>query len=231
VQKIKPYPQLVLILVLALLFSNTVLASVKYHQYNPFPTRWHANPFYFGLQFGYGSTDWSQLVARYSDQAEYTLLSLSAPIQAGDKGVTWGFVIGWEVQPHFAMEMNFERFPNTTVTFDPSSIYSINYAIVNMQSHTYAYDFLGKFMVQIAKTGIRGFASAGAALIHRHDALVNTGHIDPTFGVGLNYIFACRVMAEVGFQYYAGYGKAVLRPAINYIPFLYSIHLKVAYRF
>ncbi|WP_423063143.1 hypothetical protein [Candidiatus Paracoxiella cheracis] len=207
-----------------------MFANNTKHKYNPFPTRWRAKPFYFGFQFGYGSTDWSQLVARYATRADYYLLRVSAPIQAGDRGATWGFVVGWEVQPHFAMEVNYVRFPNTTIFFDPASIYTINYKIITMRSYTYAYSFLGKFMVQIARTGIRGFANAGGALIHRNDLLVNTTHVDPTFGVGLNYVFPCQIMLEFGFQYYAGYGKAVLRPAINYIPFLYSVHLKIAYR-
>ena len=86
-------------------------------------------------------------------------------------------------------------------------------------------------MVQVARTGIRGFANAGGALVHRQDALVDVGHICPTFGIGLNYVFVQRILFEVGFQYYAGFGKAVLTPVINYIPFLYSVTAKVAYRF
>lgn len=228
-QKIKILIAALLLLIVAPL-CNAVPANSSHYKPNPFPARWRANPLYFGLELGYGSTDWSQLVARYSTVAEYNLLSVSAPVQAGDKGRTWGLFIGWEVQPHFAMELNFVHFPNTTIIFDPFSVYSLEHGIVTMRSYTYAYSLLGKFMVQVANTGIRGFASAGAALIHRHDALINTGHICPTFGVGMNYVFIYNLMLEVGFQYYAGYGKAVLRPAINYIPFLYSIHLKLAYR-
>ncbi|WP_280123836.1 hypothetical protein [Coxiella endosymbiont of Ornithodoros amblus] len=58
-----------------------------------------------------------------------------------------------------------------------------------MQSLTYAYNFVGKFMVQLGRSGIRDFANAGAAFIHRHDFLVNGNHINPTFWVGLNRIF------------------------------------------
>ncbi len=197
---------------------------------NPWPAIWQAHEFYFGVNFGYGNTDWSQLVAQPNDQIEYYLLSVSTPIKAGDQGPAWGIFTGWEVQPHFAMELNYVRFPNTKVTFDQYSVYATRYNVVNLDSNTYTYSFIGKFMVQIARTGIRGFANAGGALVHRQDELVDAGRITPTFGVGLNYVLAQRVFLELGFQYYAGFGKATLTPAVNYTPFLYSVTAKLGYR-
>jgi len=192
---------------------------------------WQSRPFYFGLAYGWGCTDWSQLVAKYGKPSEYFVLAVSAPISAGDRGSVFGVYTGYEISPHFSVEINYMKFPNSPVVFDPIiSIYTFEDGVVTMSSSTYVYNLLGKFMVQIAHTGLRGFATAGPALIHRHDALVNTGHIDPTFGVGLNYVVLNRLMIEIAFQYYAGFGKAVLRPAINYIPFLYTVHLKLAYR-
>lgn len=217
------------ILILSFCFPfSVVIASNKP---NPWPEIWKAHPFYIGVFGGYGNTDWSQLVARYNDQFEYFLLSVSVPVSATDQGATWGFVTGWEVQPHFALEMSYARFPNTNVSFDQYSIYGSRYNVYSLESNTYAYDFVGKFMVQIEHTGIRGFANAGGAVVHRHDILVDTSHICPTFGVGLNYVLVQHLLMELGFQYYAGFDKADVTPAVNYIPFLYSVTLKLAYRF
>ncbi len=192
---------------------------------------WAAHPFYFGVEGGWGTTDWSHLTVRATNPDDYITLSLSAPTSATDKGPVYGFMTGYEINPHFAMEMNYMRFPNTTVIFDPFSLYAFQDGIVEMNSSTYVYNIVGKFMVEMNNTGIRGFANAGASLIHRHDSLVDVGHIGATFGVGLGYVFPARVMLELAFQYYAGYGKVVLKPAINYIPFLYTVHLKLGYRF
>lgn len=197
---------------------------------NPWPEIWQKHEFYFGINFGYGNTDWSQLVAQWQTTIEYNLLSVSTPISAGDQGPAWGAFIGWEVQPHFALEMDYVRFPNTKVTFDEYSVYAADYNVTSLDSNTYTYSFIGQFMVQIARTGIRGFANAGGALVHRQDELVNAGRICPTFGVGLNYVIAQRVLFELAFQYYAGFGKATLTPAVSYTPFLYSFTAKLGYR-
>ncbi len=193
---------------------------------------WRENPFYVGLAGGFGSTDWSQLTAHCGNlDPSLCLLALSAPLSAGDQGFVWGVFIGYEIQPHFAFEINYVRFPDTTIVFDEFSLYATEDGVITMKSGTYAYSFLGKFMVHIGSTGLRGFATAGAAMVHRTDSLANDTHVNPTFGVGINYVFPFRMMMEIGFQYYAGYGQAVLKPAINYIPFLYDVHLKLGYQF
>lgn len=196
---------------------------------NPFPKIWRAHPFYLGALLGYGSTDWGQLVG-HCDDPDLCFVSVSAPLTAGDSGAVWGFYTGYEIQPHFAIEALYARFPNTTVTFDEFSIYASDFNITRLRSFTYAYSISGKWMVQMGTTGLRGFATAGATLTHRHDALTNVYHVNPTFGIGANYVFDARLLLEFAFQYYAGYGKATLRPAIDYIPFLYSIAVRVAYR-
>lgn len=188
---------------------------------------WQAHPFYFGGAFGWGCTDWSQLVARISSEEDRATLTLSAPISAGDTGAVYGVMMGYEINPHFAIEANYMRFPNTPITFDEFNLYDIQ----KMDSISYVYNTVGKFMVQVNHTGLRGFANAGGALIHRQDQLVDVGHISPTFGIGLDYVLSKRVMLELAFQYYAGFGKAVLKPVINYIPFLYTVHLKLGFRF
>lgn len=188
---------------------------------------WQAHPFYAGVASGWGTTDWRQITATQNDY----ILSLSTPIRATDKGFVYGFVMGYEITPLFAFEINYMRFPTSRVQFDPFSLYAFEDHITSIHSFTYTYNFIGKFMAQVQGTGLRGFANAGPAVIHRHDALAQSGHIAPTFGVGIDYVIEKRYMLELLFQYYAGYGKAVLKPAINYIPFLYTLHIKIMYRF
>lgn len=86
-------------------------------------------------------------------------------------------------------------------------------------------------MTQLGCSNFRAFANTGVAIIHRHDSLVNARHVSPTFGISINREIMKRLMPELGFQYYAGYGKAVFIPAVNYVLFLYSLTLKLAYRF
>ncbi|MFK3617558.1 outer membrane beta-barrel protein [Coxiella burnetii] len=216
-----------LISLLFLLLINFASKANSIQTYD-FPSICRTHPFYIGLSLGYGSTDWSQLVAKGTPM-EIPLLAVSTPISAGDRGFLYGFVAGYELQPHFAIELNYTRFPNTTVVFDPD-FYTIK-PIVSMRSFTYAYNLVGKFMAQLGESGFRGFANAGASFTHRNDLLVKGAHICPTFGVGINYVFIKRIMLEMGFQYYAGYGKAVINPGVNYVPFLYALTLKLAYRF
>lgn len=195
------------------------------------------HPAYVGLLGGFGSTDWSMLVAdcnnpwgTFGSSCSSTVPS-SAPIQAGDKGFVWGAVVGYEIQPHFALEAAYEDFPNTTVVFGDENFYNASMSAFSFVSQTDAYSLVGKFMVQIANSGVRGFANAGAALTHRSDMLNNIYHFTPTFGFGFDYVFRRHWMFVTGFQYYCGYGEANLTPAVNYIPFLYSLHVVMAYRF
>ena len=192
---------------------------------------WKTHPFYVGVELGWGCTDWSQLVAQGFSRMETDTLSTSTPIQAGDTGFVYGLMAGYEISTYFAMETNYMRFPNTSVRFDRFSVYASEHGVTLMDSRTYIYNIVGKFMVPIAHTHWRGFANAGAALTHRGDPLVSAAHIVPTFGVGVNYVFHLRYFLEFAFQYYAGFGKATFRPALDYIPFLYTVHAKIGFRF
>jgi len=220
-------------------FTSALLAlaiAIPTEAKEPTFIRYGHHPLYVGALAGYGSTDWSELTAKCNgDMAcEADLLS-SVPRSAGDSGITAGVTIGYEIQPHFAFEASFIRFPDTKVVFD-SPINTNCYPQLNnvngtFTSHTYVFDVIGKFMVSILGTSIRGFADAGMAVTHRHDILNTFFHINPTFGVGLDYVFAEHWMVDGEFQYIAGYDKSTLTPADDYSPFLYSLHILIAYRF
>src|SRR3990167_5583619 len=69
------------------LFSHGVEAAIVYpppHNQAPnlFPAKWSAHPAYLGVLLGYGTTDWSQLVAHCEERtspADFCLLTVSAP--------------------------------------------------------------------------------------------------------------------------------------------------------
>ena len=218
---------LVLLTFTVCIFNSNVLAHTKKNM----NAVWRTHPFYAGIELGWGDTDWGQLVAKGNTPDELVTLSLSTPIAAGDNGLVYGLMVGYEISTYFALEANYMRFPNTSVTFDALSLYTAEHGVVHMTSSTYVYNFVGKFMVPIDHTQWRGFANAGAALTHRDDPLVNAGHITATFGIGVNYVFRLRYFLEFAFQYYAGYDKATLRPALDYTPFLYTLHMKLGFRF
>lgn len=192
------------------------------------------HPFYVGALLGYGSTDWSDLKSNCNGitQSQCEQLQDSAPTSAGDSGAVWGFTAGYEVQDHFAFEASYMDFPNTTIHFADFNFYpQLNYSGASVVSETYVYELIGKFMVPILGTGIRGFADAGMAVTHRSDILNTFYHVNPTFGVGLDYVFNPHWMVDTEFQYIAGYAKATITPADDYSPFLYTVHVLLAYRF
>ena len=211
------------------IFSSTLAKDTT----NPFPARWKAHPFYFGPLFGYGSTDWSMLVlncAKSDINCDPGLLSASTPLSAGDNGWVWGTTAGYEVNPFWAVESSFMRFPNTSVQFASLSYYKDIYDLSNFRTTTWALTTVAKFMTQIAHTGFRGFVNAGIDFTFRNDVLNSAMRVNPTFGVGVNYVFEHNIMFELGFQYVPGYGQANEIPAASYMPFLYAVTAKLFYR-
>jgi hypothetical protein len=230
-------PHLFLLMLLSILFPSISFSggAVKAPNYD---TIWRANPVYIGVLGGWGSTDWRMLVPKcHGTKNDITncknLIDASAPLSAGDSGFIWGATAGYEIQPHFAIEGTVIRFPDTTITFN--KVYNFYTKLNNIddetiRSITWAYYLVAKFMVQIGNTPIRGFANAGPELTYRKDILADCVRINPTFGVGLDYLVAAHAMVEIGFQYIAGYGESNTKPASCYIPFLYSLHLKLMAR-
>lgn len=223
-----------LFLSVSTIFSVLFFSSLASGEPSKKPLYFTHHPFYMGVLVGYGSTDWSELTANCSglNPSQCDQVRDAAPVSAGDFGAVWGVTAGYEVQPHFAFEASFINFPETKVKFSDANSYpQFNYTSATMVSHTYAFDVIGKFMVRIMDTGVRAFADAGMAVTHRHDVLANLYRINPTFGIGFDYVFHPHWMLDGEFQYIAGYDQATLTPAIDYSPFLFSIHLVIAYRF
>lgn len=188
------------------------------------------NRFYVGGIGGYASTTWYGLVPRQSNAN--SAMSMSTPIDAQEAGSVWGGMIGFEPIPYFAVEASYMRYPHAVVTFDPMSIFSFeNDGLVTFMTHTETVNVSGKAMFFIPQTNLRLFSSAGMAEVHREDFLYKTWKLTPTFGAGANYHFTKTWMGEIAGHYTAGYGESELNPSNNYIPFLYSVTLRMAYFF
>jgi hypothetical protein len=187
-------------------------------------------PFYVGITGGYGSTTWSGLVPPGSKAN--SALALSTPIRVSEGGAMWGVVGGYEIIPQFAVELSYSRYPTATVYFSKKSLFSYrNKGSLEFTTNTEDYSFVGKLMLIIPRTTVRVFSSAGVASVHRYDRLANRWRASPTFNAGFNYNFTDHLMAELGANYTGGYGESELTPSDDYVPFLYSAFLRLAYRF
>lgn len=187
-------------------------------------------PFYVGFTGGYGSTTWNGLVP--SNEKQNPAINLSTPISVDEGGDVWGFFVGYELLPVFALEANYTRYPDAEVNFDPESLFSFDHdGLTQFTTRTESIGLMAKLMMIIPHTTFRAFSSAGVADVHRKDMLIDRWHIGPTFGLGLNYNLNEHIMAEVGVNYVAGYGESELDPSYDYVPFVYSVFLHLAYRF
>jgi hypothetical protein len=186
-------------------------------------------PFYAGLTGGYGSTTWFGLVPAANKAS--SALALSTPTFVSEGGGMWGFFAGYEFIPAFAIEANYNHYPTANVYFSTRSLYCFqHHGSTTFSSNTEDYTLSGKVMVIVPRTTVRVYSSAGVAGVHRTDVLGNLWRTSPTFGIGINYNFTPRIMGEFGANYTGGYGESELTPAADYIPFLYSIFFRIAYR-
>ncbi len=183
--------------------------------------------FYLGGLLGWGCTTWDQLVATDIP------VRFAAPIKTKDTGPVWGFYGGYEFIRHLAIQVGYARFPETKLNFDPD--YNFYLPLTQMTSKTESYSILMKFIVPLGHGRISNrfsmYASAGVSFTHRKDALLNDSHAGPRFGAGFNYDINSRWTTELGFQYYAGYDTPIQDFARKYIPFLYSLEGRLAFRF
>lgn len=187
------------------------------------------HPLYVGVTGGYGSTTWEGLVPTPVNQN--MAMKTSTPVMVREGGGVWGFVGGYEFSPWFALEANYMRYPNATISFDEESMFAFeNEGLLKLYTDTETISVMAKVMLTIPRTALRLYSSFGAAEIHRWDDMNENRRYSPTFGLGLNYHVSEHIMVELGANYTAGYGESELNPARDYVPFLYSGFLKLAYR-
>lgn len=187
-------------------------------------------PYYLGLRGGYGSTTWEGLVP--SENNQNAAMVISTPTYVNEGGAVWGAFAGYEFLPFFALEASYLHYPDATITFSPLSLFSFqNNGQTEMTTHTDLVALMAKIMFVIPHTAARVYSSFGAGGVHRYDQLSNIWRVSPNFGAGINYNFTEHIMAELGGSYTGGYGESELNPSENYLPFLYSAFLGLAYRF
>lgn len=196
----------------------------------PQPSEAFRYPFYIGIESGYGATTWEGLVP--SEKNQNPAMMLSTPKSVTEGGAVWGIFAGYEFLPYFAVEANYMRYPNAKLSFDEFSIYAFdNDGYTELSTHTETVSIMGKIMLVIPTTTIRAYSSAGVADTHRWDQMNDKWRVSPTFGLGFNYNITPHIMTELAGNYTAGYGESQLDPTFSYMPFLYSVALRLAYRF
>lgn len=185
---------------------------------------------YVGVLAGIGDTNWDMLEAKDDDSTD------STPTKAKSRGADWGFLAGYQISRNFALEANYHKYKNANIYFAEFNVYN---GIREMNSSTDAIGLVGKFIAPINNV-VAGFAEVGASYVTRTDILTNKdepgqthriGRISPTFGAGLNVNVSQHILTALEFQYTAGYDQSTETPVYEYIPFIYSVDLHVAYRF
>ena len=189
-----------------------------------------SEPFYAGISGGFGSTTWFGLVPANTKAS--SALALSTPTNVSEGGGMWGVFAGYEFLPEFALEFNYNHYPTANIYFSPRSLFCYQHSgVTQFSSNTEDIGLMAKLMFIIPRTTIRLYSSAGVAVVHRHDVLSQIWRTSPTFGFGINYNFTRHIMGEFGANYTGGYGESELSPATDYVPFLYSVFMRLAYRF
>lgn len=187
-------------------------------------------PFFIGVTGGYGWTTWNGLVPSKDNQN--FAISMSTPQNVTEGGALWGVFAGYEFLPSFALELAYMRYPNAKVTFDPQSLFTFEHnGLTEFTTHTEMVSLMGKIMLVIPTTTIRAYSSLGVAELHRNDEVNDQWVTSPTFGAGFNYNVTPHIMSELGANFTVGRGESELSPAEDYFPFLYSVFLRLAYRF
>lgn len=187
-------------------------------------------PVYLGLQGGYGSTTWQGLVPAEANQNE--ALIISTPTRVTEGGGVWGIFAGYEFSRFFAVEAGYLHYPKARIFFDENSLFAFeNEGETTLETKTEMVSLMGKVMLVVPNTALRAYSAAGIARVQRNDDINRHWRCSPTFAVGLNYNWTPRIMSELAANYTAGYGESEISPVNDYIPFLYSITYKLAFRF
>ena len=182
-------------------------------------------PLYVGFMTGYGNTDWSKLVEQ--DQAA----SYSTPSSASGSGGIIGALIGYQITPYISIEGQYIRYPDSSVNFLPSFLDTANYqGITHMTSKTNYFAIMPKIAAPFNHNRYQVFGTLGIADVERSDPLAHISNIRPTFGFGLSNIELLHWTFSIAFNYTPGTGTASETTSEQYIPYIYSGQLIIAYR-
>lgn len=188
-----------------------------------------AYPLYLGLAGGYGATTWEGLVPAAGNQN--SAISISTPVSVHEGGLVWGAFAGYEITPYFGLEFNYQAYPSATIFFDEDSLFAFDSdGQTSLSTRSSLINAMAKIMLIIPQTTVRAYSTFGIAKVTRIDPMTHDWRLSPSFSFGLTKNIVPHVMAELEFNYTAGYGESELNPAKDFIPFLYGVFLKLAYR-
>jgi hypothetical protein len=180
--------------------------------------------FFMGAGVGYGSSDWSYLVAHDK------LSSVSVPDAAKDSGAVLNLFAMWGLSSHFGIKAGAEFFPTSKVHFAERSNYPIFHDKATwMKSSSQVYSVALDWMLPLKHKPYYLFSEVGASVTHRHDVLANKWRVGPLFGAGIGYD-GKKSMSELGFTYTAGNAVADQTPAYDYVPFSYDLYFEYGYK-
>jgi opacity protein-like surface antigen len=231
---------LVMLLLPVSIFAAPKLVTETYKDAKLMLKQHVQHPFYIGFGIGVGSTDWSEITTEPGAAAQ------SAPLSAKSNAFTIQTYIGYQFSKHFTVESIYTHYPRTTVgfqTFEQNPGNPNIYGLKSLKTDTDSYSLIGKFLVPFGFSHVNVYADAGVTFVHRRDISFvadpdlganytkqNSIRAGASFGFGLATNLSERLFSEASFQYTTGYGKASLKPAESYIPFVYSLTLNLGYR-
>ena len=190
-------------------------------------TNLFASHYYAGVLGGYGNTNWSRIAT--SDPT----LSTSLPISADDDGATWGLFVGDDFSQYFGVELRFQHFADSKISFAQYNEYSSEaegFPAFTMTSTTTSYQLLSKIHVPVSQL-VQAYSILGVGATHRSDILRDTTGLAGIFGAGMQYQMSQHVASSFEFDFATGDATVDLKPAQEYIPFLTSFIYKLSYYF
>lgn len=182
---------------------------------------------YAGIMDGYGSTNWGKISS--SDDT----LQTSLPSDAQDSGNVWGFFIGDNIAKNYGVELRYQKFATSKISFAQFNEYSPGadgFPAFSMNSETDSYSLLGILRIPVNNI-IELYSVIGGAYTQRRDQLANVSGIGGVFGGGARIIFNKQFSSSLEFDFVTGNAPVNLMPAENYLPFLTSLNYKLIYSF
>src|SRR3990167_744451 len=125
-----------------LFFAYHCYASAYSDTSNLFPSK----TVYFGVNMGGGYTTWKYLVDTIDPPGSAVKETTPSGVREG--GPSWGVVFGYDLARNFAVELQYMRFADSHIIFDPDAALAYNLSDgtipVTILSRTEAYSLSGK---------------------------------------------------------------------------------------
>ena len=198
------------------------------------------HPFSIHIGGGAGYSDWQPVVGKDYGNTGGTLVFTAAPSKAGGFNGVINAGFGMEFSQHFSIHADYFYFAHTKVQFKGPTLYpeftpdqsSFPTQNPSFKTSAQAGDLAMRFSINVLKHKmLDAYIGAGVGIVHRHDILSNNIRVGGNFSTGLTHAFNDRISTELAINYFTGYDASVKKPAIPYMPFLYSATLQLDYHF